>query len=1100
MAVFITMLCAVPVNVQLKTTEGLTMFNSKKSMTEMSSKRFKKSLLAVSIMALGVPSFAQTASGSNEEVMEEVVVTGMRNSIESAQELKRSADTVKDVITASDIGALPDKSVTEALQRVPGVTIERFASSNDPNHFADEGTGVLVRGLDRVRSEINGRDSFSANPWGGLNFEDISPELLGAVEVVKNQTSDLIAGGIAGTVNLITRKPFDADGRVIGVTVKGNYADFRDEWTPSVSGLFSDRWETSAGEFGFLLSASQSEYKTRGDGIGVANYYSRGDAYGGITDQWGTPAGADPDSEVEGSQLSGQAPDTVLYMPGQFSIRTADNDREREGIASSLQWKNNDDTVQATAEYIRSDATLTYRERVIGTQGQGFDWATKTGIDVVLPSEVAGYPEPVFDANDFFVSGVVDTNNNVLPMLSSTRFNETENVVEDLSFNLLLKPTDKLTVELDYQHIDSTQTVVNNGINARTLHRAAGWTDPTVDQRTTDAYLDLSGKYPTVEFLNDAFFDAEGVTVHNWDGPRNSLFLTSGLDQNVDSDAKADSFKIDLGYDVDNGVVTTIKTGIYYSDKDLTIRDTEYSNWGFLATAWDTAAINAASYTNNPDEFEVVNFNDFFGGGQLNGRTDFLFPTMSNAENFTDFARRGCAEGFLMSPYAGGSSSSPSQNDPSCYLAQADLGDRVDGTVYAPHHITSSNEERVEAYVRADFETDELSLPIKGNVGLRYVNYQLASTGFLVFPAPVKSEGGGSDLFAQMYPSLSAFANNEGEEQSVDGTDYTSFLPSFNLAVSVTDDVVVRFGASQGLYFPTLDQTRNSRILALSYRAITQDPTQSASPSNPVVDFSNVQLNGNARNPYLEPEESTNFDLTTEWYFSKSGSLTGALFYKKIDNLFRERQFFDDVTNTSAGVTETVSFVGPFNDGSGTIKGVELAYTQFFDMLPGAWSGLGVQMNYTYIDQNDLDDPQADAGQGGIRLDSSGNVLADDRNSFRAFGNLPLPGYSDENYNIVGMYEYADISARIAYTWRSDYLITRRDSNEFAPIYSTDAGYLDASIYYTINDNIKIGIEGSNLLDTITTTQAQFNEAGMRTDSLNFKTDKRYALSLRATF
>ena len=104
------------------------------------------------------------------EEVEVIEVRGMRESVLSAQNLKRHADTVVDVVTATDIGALPDKSVTEALQRIAGVTIERFAASNDPKHFADEGTNVLVRGLDRVRSEINGRDSFSANPNGGLKL------------------------------------------------------------------------------------------------------------------------------------------------------------------------------------------------------------------------------------------------------------------------------------------------------------------------------------------------------------------------------------------------------------------------------------------------------------------------------------------------------------------------------------------------------------------------------------------------------------------------------------------------------------------------------------------------------------------------------------------------------------------------------------------------------------------------------------------------------------------------------------------------------------------------------------------------------------------
>ena len=118
-------------------------------------KRTRLSLaVAYALMGLSPLFVAANASAENDsaakkdEKVEVIEVSGIRGSINSAQNIKRFADTVKDVITASDIGALPDKSVTEALQRVPGVTIERFASSDDPKHYADEGTGVLVRGLD----------------------------------------------------------------------------------------------------------------------------------------------------------------------------------------------------------------------------------------------------------------------------------------------------------------------------------------------------------------------------------------------------------------------------------------------------------------------------------------------------------------------------------------------------------------------------------------------------------------------------------------------------------------------------------------------------------------------------------------------------------------------------------------------------------------------------------------------------------------------------------------------------------------------------------------------------------------------------------------
>jgi outer membrane receptor protein involved in Fe transport len=98
------------------------------------------------------------------------------------------------------------------------------------------------------------------------------------------------------------------------------------------------------------------------------------------------------------------------------------------------------------------------------------------------------------------------------------------------------------------------------------------------------------------------------------------------------------------------------------------------------------------------------------------------------------------------------------------------------------------------------------------------------------------------------------------------------------------------------------------------------------------------------------------------------------------------------------------------------------------------------------------------------------------------------------------MYEKDDISLRLAYTWRSDYLLTLRESEEFVPAYSKDQGMMDASIFYTINENFKVGLQVSNLLDSETQTQYQQNQAGVRTDAFSFSPERRYALSVRATF
>ncbi len=1089
------------------------------------SNRFNKKLLNLAVCSAIAGAMPAAVLAQEEGVVEEVVVYGdMRDSLQSAQAIKRNADTVIDVITASDIGALPDKSVTEALQRIPGVTIERFASSSDPKHYADEGTSVLVRGLDRVRSEINGRDAFSANPWGGLSYEDFPAELLGAVKVAKNQTADMISGGLAGTVNLVTRKPFDSDEQLISFTAKANYGDFREEVTPSFSALFSDTWETGAGKFGFLIAGAQSEYKTRGDGVGLGNFHSRGvdntppaswDIWGTLTGPgaveglydgpcvpnalaWmpecgGVPANIITAEEAhvplyEGTALTGQEEGVTWYTPAAFHMSTAENDRERTGFTTSLQWANTDETVVATLEHINSKASLEYAERQIGQAAQGFKSFMASSHDWIGDAE-SGYPR-TFDENGFLTSGIALGTNVEVPLNYRSRWNFNEDTVEDTSFNLTLRPTDRLTVELDYQHIDSEQVVHN--------YSMAGQTRGGHVANVSPYFLDLRGSRPTIEYLSDNIMtpgwapDAAGNPITT----EPNLFLASGMEQEEHNTAKADSFKFDVSYGLD-GVFTGVKAGAYYSDKDLTVRNTNYEGWSAIGTPWIDADRIAAAAVNRPELFERVDFSDYYNGEVLQGNVDnFLFPRMELVKNYADSLRQGCEDGWH-------NATSSAANGGVCtgvYVPYTDKPNRVEGP-YAAHNISSSNEKRTEFYVRGDFEFADFVVPVRGNVGLRYVGYELESTGALVHPqTAARGEEGSSrnEVMQNDHKAMYDIANGESSLSTVDGTDYDTVLPSLNLSFGVTDDVVVRFGASKALYYPSLVDTRNTTLLSLDYTVELQDPSSPQSdPDNPVVALNDVSLTALADNPYLEPEESINVDLTSEWYFAPAGSLTVGLFHKKLDNIIRDRQF--DLVVTYNGLDYDVSAYGPANTGSGTIRGVEFSYSQFYDFLPGAWGGLGLQFNYTYIDQNDLEDPNK-VSAGTLGFTEDGARISDNRHTFRVFSGLPLQGYSDQNANIVGMYEYADISFRLAYTWRSEYLLTLRESEEYVPAYAEPSGMMDASFYYSINDNWKIGIEASNLLDTETKTRYQMNQAGVKTEALSFTTDRRYALSVRATF
>ncbi len=181
---------------------------------------------AALMTALAMPTAAwaqETPAAEEATDPDTVVVTGFRESLQSAQQRKRTSDTIVDSVTAEDIGALPDRSVTETLQRIPGISINRFAAGVDPDHFSVEGSGVVVRGLTYVRSEFNGREAFTANNGRALSFADVPSELLGGVDVFKSPSADRIEGGIAGVVNLRTRLPFDKKGFVLAGSRELNY-------------------------------------------------------------------------------------------------------------------------------------------------------------------------------------------------------------------------------------------------------------------------------------------------------------------------------------------------------------------------------------------------------------------------------------------------------------------------------------------------------------------------------------------------------------------------------------------------------------------------------------------------------------------------------------------------------------------------------------------------------------------------------------------------------------------------------------------------------------------------------------------------------------
>jgi TonB-dependent receptor len=365
------------------------------------------SALGLSI-ALSATSFAQTANdggqttSSDAAEVETVVVTGIRRQLETSQARKQEAAEMVDAITADDIGALPDRSVTEVLQRIPGLAIGRVPEARDADRIAVEGAGVTIRGLSWVRSELNGHSAFSAKNSRTLGFEDIPPELLAGVDVYKNPSAQQVEGGLSGSVNLRTRLPFDSEDRKFSVSLAGTHGDLAREWEPSGSVLFSDRTETSFGDIGGLVSASYSDLTSRTDTIHIDKYYRRTDLVPGQT----------------------------VYTPGGIGWRQLTIERNRTGASAALQWRSPGENVDAHLQYFHSNATFEQDENAI--------WN--------LPGTGLNGSNLVFEDN-YLVGG----NINDAGYAGSARYNKRETTNNDVSLHLNWNATEQLRFELDAQ-------------------------------------------------------------------------------------------------------------------------------------------------------------------------------------------------------------------------------------------------------------------------------------------------------------------------------------------------------------------------------------------------------------------------------------------------------------------------------------------------------------------------------------------------------------------------------------------------------------------------------------------------------------------------
>ena len=1117
--------------------------------------RFGTSLFAIAASLVSSPTFAQgtsaakTQAGSgNGNSTGSIIVTGQRQALQNARQRKRNADTVIDSISATDIGAFPDKSVAEALQRVPGISVTRFSIPTDPAHFTTEPSGVLVRGLPQVRNEFNGRDTFSANAGRALSWGDVPAELLAGVDIYKNQTADLIEGGIAGLVNLRTRLPFEPTGQVLQIGVKANWGDIGRKITPDANFFYSNRWQTGIGEFGLMGDIAYSRLKTGSEGLQTYR------------------------TEIfTGGMIPGSANVTSPFGTGNVLIPSAASmlddrfDRKRTGIAAAAQWRSNDHRWLATAQYIRSVYNNSMEEHGIGV---GLYGTTSDPSFRFHPGD-SGIPVAGGSANDFtfgdngFVSGGTFAQNggwwgfpfsgggdadmarndsgqamihscyawsgqpaSYCPggydvhgdsLNSNSRIQQNRDMTQEASFNLKVDPSDALHFNFDGQYVDSTAKFYDAGVGFQSF---------------TNPQLSGLGTQPRIIALNapsNVFLSPGGyANPDNW-------MINNLADQIQDSSGHEWAFKADGIWDIPgNSWLDTLKFGARYADREQLVRNSDY-DWNSISNTWTNGCqyiyynldSKPATCPSDPSVvfkgypagfYDLEKFGESYFGGTI-GTFPFMPFDFLNNHGLDQFDARKLGIGTYQpicdrhAPYAPG------------YFGARDI---LPNSCFGEHEIASISEKTKAAYLMVKFGGhDDIhlgSVKISGNLGLRFIETEDRSNGFNIFPTITKNPAtvcpqtplvpGGLtgnlpnlppgtvlppnapnpyDAICYLSPQDVQFASGTGASMPVSSNDrFHNWLPSFNLRFDFSPQWLLRFAVSKAISRPDMgllkDYLKVSQVLPGSSQS---DPLWIKNAQGQIIGAT-VNYTADATNPQLKPTSAWQLDLSLEHYFGNSGLFSLDLFYKNFHDYIQGGRFAANITNNS--VTRTVEVTGPANGKGAKIEGIEVAYNRFFDFLPKPFDGLGIQTNFTFLKNKGVPNASLNTFFG------NAGVLA-----HPPLDSGTLEGLSKYAFNIVGLYERPNfpLSLRLAYSWRSKYLITATPCCNQLPTWNAAAGYLDGSIRYSINKHFELSLEGSNLLSTKTVTLEQLTDQNspeqkrILVNNSWFRQDRRLTVGLR---
>ncbi|MGW8392631.1 TonB-dependent receptor [Pseudoduganella sp. HUAS MS19] len=1016
--------------------------------------------VAQAVLVVGGVAHAQEA----DEATPKIVVSGQRAALQSAQKIKQYSDEIVEAVVAEEAGKLPDKSITEVLQRVSGITIDRNRSRGDPEHFSVEGSGISIRGLTWGSSTLNGREAFSAG-WPGreLSWGDVPPELMSAVIVHKNPPANLIEGGVSGQVDLRTALPFDYKNEKFAFSANGNYNELGKQKSPGASALYSKRWDTARGQIGALIDLSFNRTNTQNDTVQMDAFYPRTDIVAGQT----------------------------VWAPKSASWRRNIGETNRAGIYGALQWKN--DKLETALTYFHS-----------GYKEQSEEYALYTGVENpyrsrlidptfdargVLQSATYTYPFGGLGANNFAAGG--------LNFNSNTGFADRRSQTREIAWNTKWKINERWSLQNDLQWVHSTNRNFSTNMAMVTYVPSMG--------------ISTAGTPPSISFDQSArdFLSNPGNYY---------------LDHMMPSLSKASSdlyaWKVDAKVRFDHPVLRDLGFGVRLTDRSATRVNAGGSGWYSVAEPWNVKTTSVPGRLPNSTDMQswqsrgsfgylsdpryaalvpnqLFNFTNFF-----NGKTklppSLVMPTLAFTRDYpgayqqaTQIQQLQCQDGNQLYGTSNDCSTAGSSWKPLTF----------DGD---PANTGRQKENTQAGYVSARFAFDEWRFPLEGTAGLRVVRTNTKAQGYTVFKP---------NYGTNPRPEVPQFGTID--EPLAAQHKYTDYLPSLNLKTDLTDKLQARFAFAKAMYRPGFGDLRE-------YITLSQTVTDNDDRSVRNITYTGKD-DGNVK---LKPITSDSYDLSLEWYPGNGASLTLGLFHKKVRDIILPSAFTRSYKSLD-GNEQSFLITAPNNAASGSVSGAEIAGQTYFDHVPGLqrllpeWAkGFGISANYTYIkSKQNLDHPfDLKYCPSASSFNNSSLALYGCDTNGLPFTSLPIMYLSRNAYNVAFLYDRGPLSARLAYSWRGRFLqgVTvngtqgtdatsadpaRPDMQDVGwglPTWQEGMGQLDLGIDYKMTERLSASFAANNLTDTVVRQTQQQHIGNM--GRAWFEPGRSYRLSLRYMF